>query len=35
MERAKLIEQLMSILEKATLQELKGLITYAKNYIGE
>lgn len=35
MERAKLIEQLLAILEKATLQELQGLITYAKNYIGK
>lgn len=33
MGRRKLIEQLLAILENATLQELQGLITYARNYI--
>lgn len=34
MEKEKLVNELLEILEKATIQELKGLIIYAKNYIG-
>lgn len=33
MGRKELIEQLLAILEKATLQELQSLITYAKRFI--
>ena len=34
MKREELIRELLAILEGATLQELHGLITYAKSYIG-
>lgn len=33
MGQKELIEQLLAILEKATLQELQSLITYAKRFI--
>lgn len=35
MTREKLLKELLEILEKATLRELRELLIYAKHYIGK